>query len=95
MVFSINNMNAAASKDTQELKRVSDKAGLMMLEHAFIDQLQALYDDETAEDGGGLYRDLIPFMVEDVFKGAPHLGVGNDIYKELSRNLNLKETHNG
>jgi hypothetical protein len=79
------------NSDSRQIKALSNESGLLLLEQAFTDQLQALFDEESSEDsGGGYYRELIPFLVQEAFKTSPELGVGHEIYKELSEKLNLK-----
>lgn len=74
--------------DEKKLREVANESGLLMLEEAFIQQLQALYDEENDEDSaGGYYRELIPFLVQEAFKGSPECGLGDEIYKELSKKL--------
>lgn len=72
----------------QKLRDVANESGLLMLENVFTQQLQALCDEEGDEDNaGGYYRELVPLLVEAVFKGSPECGFGKEIYEELSRKL--------
>jgi hypothetical protein len=66
------------------LKETANKSGMLMLEHAFSEQLQALYDDEESEFGSSGYcRELMPMLVEEALKSSPHLGVGKEVFQEL------------
>jgi hypothetical protein len=77
--------------DDQKLRDVANQSGLLMLEETFTQQLQALYDEESEEgSAGGYYRELIPFLVQEVFKGSPEYGFGKEIYEELSKKLSLR-----
>lgn len=83
--------NVSKGAEDKKLREVANESGLLMLEESFTQQLQALYDDETEEDGAcGIYRELIPVLVERVFKGSPEYGLGNEIYDELSKKLGAK-----
>lgn len=74
--------------DDKKLREVANESGLLMLEEAFTQQLQALYDQENDEDSaGGYYRELIPLLVQESFKGSPECGLGDEIYNELSKKL--------
>lgn len=75
--------------DERTLRRLSNESGLLMLEQGFTEQLQALYDEEDTENGGGYYREFIPFFVQQALKGSEKLGVGDEIYKELAQKLKL------
>jgi hypothetical protein len=77
-----------ATRSDNKLRKLANESGLLMLEQAFVEQLQALYDEEeTEENGGGLYRELIPFWVTAALESSPELGIGDEIYNELSRKL--------
>jgi hypothetical protein len=93
MNISINNgviTGIPKGPNDQKLKDVADKSGLLMLEDAFTQQLQALYDEAEQEDSaGGYYRELIPYLVEAVFKGSPECGFGKEIYEELSKKVGV------
>jgi hypothetical protein len=80
--------NVPKGADDKKLREVANESGLLMLEEAFTQQLQSLYDDENDEDSaGGYYRDFIPFLVQEAFKESPEYGLGNEIYNELSKKL--------
>lgn len=91
MSIQINNggiTGLSKGSNDQRLQDVANESGLLMLQDAFTQQLQALHDEEGDEDNaGGYYRELIPYMVEAVFKGSPEYGFGKEIYKELSQKL--------
>lgn len=78
--------------DETRLRKLANESGLLMLEQAFTEQLQAAFEEEAeSEDGdGGYYRELIPLMVTEVLKNSPNLGIGKEIYKELVQKLNLR-----
>ena len=83
-------MGLPKGANDQKLQEVANESGLLMLEDAFTQQLQALYDEEGEEDSaGGYYRELIPYMVEAVFKGSPEYGFGKEIYEELSKKVGM------
>lgn len=74
----------------QKLREVANESGLLILEDAFTKQLQALCDEEQDEDNAdGYYRELIPYLVESVFKGSPEFGLGKEIYEELHKKLGM------
>jgi hypothetical protein len=79
--------NVPKGADDKKLREVANESGLLMLEEAFTQQLQALFDEESEESGGGYYRDFIPFLVQAAFKDSPEYGLGDEIYNELSRKL--------
>ncbi|MDP3936433.1 MAG: hypothetical protein Q8Q56_05585 [Alphaproteobacteria bacterium] len=91
MSISLNNgviTGLPKGSNDQKLRDVANKSGLLMLEEAFTQQLQALYDEEGKEDSaGGYYRELIPYLVEAVFKDSPECGLGKEIYEELSKKV--------
>ena len=93
MSISINNgviTGLPKGSNDQKLRDVANESGLLMLEDAFTQQLQALYDEEGDEDTAcGYYRELIPFLVEAVFKKAPECGLGKEIYEELSKKVGM------
>lgn len=77
--------------DERKLRDLANESGLLLIEESFTQQLQALYDEETQEDGGGYYRELIPYLVQAVFEKSPEVGFGNEIYEELSKKLKLEK----
>lgn len=91
MNISINNgviKGLPKESNDQKLRDVANESGLLMLEDAFTQQLQALYDEEGEEDSaGGYYRELIPYLVEAVFKDSPECGLGKEIYEELRKKV--------
>lgn len=88
----VNNNTSVLSKQLMEsaelrkMKATADESGLLMLEQAFTDQLQGLYDDEDddfSEYGGGFARELMPILAQEALRGSPHLGVGKEILKDM------------
>lgn len=72
------------SSQFKKMQQTANQSGLLMLEQAFAEQLQTLYDDEENEYGAGGYaKELVPLLVESAFKGSAHLGLGNEILKEM------------
>lgn len=82
-------INLPHTADERKLRGLANQSGLLLIEESFTQQLQTLYDEENEEDGGGYYRELIPYLVQSVFEKAPEIGFGNEIYNELSNKLKL------
>jgi hypothetical protein len=83
------NMTLPKTADERKLRDLSNQSGLLLIEETFTQQLQTLYDEEVEEEGGGYYRELIPYLVQAVFEKAPEVGFGKEIYNELVNKLKL------
>lgn len=95
MGFSVDSsvLTIPQTSDESRLRKLADESGLLMLEQTFVEQLQAVFDEESedGESSEGYYRELIPMMVTEALKHSPELGIGKEIYKELAQKLNLKK----